>query len=225
LVGMFVDPGKSFTAIKNKSMVLLPLLLVMLGTAALLFWYYQQVDFAWLQDKLLAGKELEPAQREAAAKMMTRGFITNMSIISALVMTPIIYAVIALYFLIVAKVTDIDVAYGKWFAFVAWSAAPNILVILLGAMQIMLTSNGQLTPNQLNPLSLNQLFFHLELNNPWTSLLDSVSVTGLWSMALTVIGFRVWSNKPMAKSIAIVIVPYLVIFGVMALIAFFRSAS
>jgi hypothetical protein len=225
LLSMFVEPGKAYATVKNKSMTLLPLLVVTFGTAILLFWYYQQVDFAWLQDKILIGKEMDPAQREAALKMMTKGMMTNMSVIGALLATPIIVAISALYFLIVAKVTDIDISYGKWFAFVSWSLAPNIVLILLGFIQVALSSHGQLSPSQLNPLSLNQLFFHLELNAPWATLLDSISATSIWSMGLLVIGFRLWSEKTLAKSIALVVAPYAVLYGVMAIIAFLRTAS
>jgi hypothetical protein len=225
LLGMFFEPGKSFAAIEKKSMLLLPLLLITLGTAALIFWYFQQVDFAWLQEKLMAGKDMDPAQREAAMKMMTKGMMTNMSLLGALLGPPILFAITALYYLIVAKVTDVNIGYGKWFAFVAWSSVPNILGLLLGVMQILLASQGHLALNQLNPLTLNQLFFHVEMNTPWASLLDAISVTSLWTLVLTVIGFQAWSKKSRLTSIAIAIAPSFVIYGVMALIALRHSAS
>lgn len=224
LFGMFIEPGKSFSAIQKKSMVLLPLVLVSVGTALLLFWYYQQVDFAWLQEKLMVGKEMDPAQREAAMKFMTKSMLVSISLAGALIGPLIVYAITALYYLIVAKVADIPIGYGKWFAFVAWSTVPNLIGLLLGVLQILLANQGHLAPNQLNPLSLNQLFFHLEMNAPWASLLDAINATSIWSLVLMVIGFQAWTNKPRITSIAIVIAPSLVIFGVMALIAL-RSTS
>ena len=103
LIGLFIEPGKAFASIEKKSMIWLPLILSMLGGAALLFFYYQQVDFAWLQDKLIAGKEMDPAQREAALKFMSKNTLVIMSLIGALIGPPIVYAITALYYLMVAK--------------------------------------------------------------------------------------------------------------------------
>jgi len=225
LLCMFVEPGKAFVAIEKKSMLLLPLLLTMAGGAALIFWYYQQVDFAWLQDKLLAGKDMEPAQRDAALKFMTKSMMTNMSLLGAVIGPPVVYGITALYYLIVAKITDVPVGYGKWFAFVTWTSVPTLLALLLGAVQIMLASQGHLAYNQLNPLSLNQLFFHVELNTPWATLLDSINATSIWSLVLMVIGFQAWSKKSRLTSIAIAIAPSVVILGGMALIALRQTAS
>jgi hypothetical protein len=225
LLGMFFEPGKSFAAIEKKSMVLLPLLLTMVGGVALIFWYYQQVDFAWLQDKILAGKDMEPAQRDAALKFMTKSMMTNMSLLGVLIGPPIMYAITALYYLIVAKITDIPVSYGKWFAFVTWSSVPNLLAFLLGVVQILLASQGHLAYNQLNPLSLDQLFFHVEMSSPWATLLDSISATSIWSLVLMVVGFQAWSKKPRLTSIAIVLAPSIVILGGMALLALHQTAS
>ncbi len=219
LIGIFLEPSKSFAAIEKKSMVWLPLVLSMLGGAALLFFYYQQVDFAWLQDKLLAGKDMEPAQREAALKFMTKNMLIGMSMIGALIGPPIVYAITALYYIIVAKVADIPTGYGKWFTLAAWASVPNLLGLVLGFIQIALSDHGRLAPNQLNPLTLNQLFFHIDLNLPWASLLDSINVCSVWTIVLLVIGFQSWSKKSRVASIAIVLTPIVLILGVMALFA------
>ncbi|PRC94469.1 YIP1 family protein [Solimicrobium silvestre] len=225
LVSMFTEPSRAFAALEKRSMVLLPLLLATLGSALLLLWYYQSVDFAWLQEKLLAGKDMEPAQLEAAKKFMGKSTLIGMSLASTFIGIPVFYALIAVYFLIVAKVSNLTIGFGQWFAFATWSAVPSLLSIPLGVIQILLTQQGQLAPNQLNPLSLNQLFFHIDMNLPWAGLLDNITVTSIWVMVLMVIGFQTWSKKSRATSIAVVVTPCLIIYGVMAVINLMHKAS
>ena len=217
LAGMFYEPARSFAAIKQKSMLVLPLVLPIVGTAILLLWYYNQVDIAWLQDKLLAGKELEPAQREAALKFMTRSMMQNLGLAGAVLAPPIMYALMALYFLIVAKVVDVPVTFGKWFAMTAWAGVPGLISIVLGFVQILLADHGQLAPNQLNPLSVNQLFFHLEIGTPWSGVLDGINVTTIWSIVLLAIGFQSWTGKSRFSSFLIAAAPAIVILAISAL--------
>lgn len=214
LAGMFYEPTRSFMAIKEKSMLALPLLLTIVGSAILLLWYYNQVDIAWLQDKMLAGKEMEPAQREAALKFMSRGMLQGMGLAGAVVGPPILYALMALYFLIVSKVADVQVSYGKWFAMTTWAGVPGLIGIVLGFIQILLAEHGQLAPNQLNPLSVNQLFVHLDMGAPWSAILDSLNVTTVWSIVLLAIGYQTWGNKSRVVSLLIAAAPAIVILGI-----------
>ena len=218
LAGMFYEPTKSFMAIKQNSMLLLPLLLAIIGTVVLVFWYYSQVDMAWLQDKMLAGQELEPAQREAALKFMTRSTMQGTGAAAGALIPLVLYALMALYFLIVSKVMDVSVTYGKWFAMATWAGVPGLIGIVLGFVQILLAEHGQLAPNQLNPLTINQLLFHLDMGTPWSALLDSISVTTLWSIVLLAIGFQAWSNRSRSVSLAIAAAPAIVVWVGMALV-------
>lgn len=217
LLGMFVEPTKAFAAIKEKSMVWLPLALTLIGTAVLLMWYYQQVDIAWLQDKLLAGKDMEPAQRETAMKMMGRGTMQGIGLAGALLGIPILYALMAVYFTLVGKFADMQVTFGKWFAMVVWAGVPGLIAILLGFMQILLADHGQLAPNQLNPLSVNQIFFHLDMGARWAGVLDGINVTTLWSVVLMGIGVQTWGNKSRITGILIAAVPTIIILAISAL--------
>lgn len=212
-VAMFAEPGRAFAAVQQRSMVWLPLALIMLGSGALFFWYFQVVDFAWLQDRMVAA--MPDAQgREAAKQFMTKNAMQVSTLGGTLISFPLIFSVTAVYFLIVAKVRNLDLGFTKWFSFVSWASLPTLLILPLGAMQILLTSNGQLGLDQLNPVSLNQLFFHIEMGKPWASLLESINITSLWSAVLMVVGFQVWSKASRTTSILVVALPYAVIYGV-----------
>jgi hypothetical protein len=148
---------------------------------------------------------------------MSKNMLVTMSAIGGALGPLVMYGLVATYFTIVSKITNIQISFGKWFAFAAWAAVPGLLLIPLGALQIVLAQQGQLAPNQLNPLSLNQLFFHIDMSARWATLLDSISLTTLWTLFVSVIGFQTWTKKSRASSIAIVAAPYLVIFGIMTI--------
>lgn len=223
MVTMFTEPGRAFAAVEQRSMVWLPLLLVIGASVALFFWYFQAVDFGWLQERMLA--VIPDAEgREAAKKFMTKNMMQSSTIGGALISFPIMYSLIALYFLIVAKVKNLDLGFTKWFTFVSWASLPTLLLLPLGAMQILLANNGQLGLDQLNPVTLNQLFFHIEMGKPWASLLDSINVTSVWTAVLMVVGFQTWSKFSRAASIITVAIPYALIYGIWIVISLMSKA-
>lgn len=219
LTAMFMEPSRAFAAIEKRSMVWLPLMLTVLCTTVIIMWYFQTVDFAWLLDRMTAAIP-DPAAREKVASFMTKTTMQTSSIAGALIGIPVIYCVMALYFLLVAKIKKLDFGFTKWFSFVAWASVPGLLLLPLGAMQILMAHNGQLGLDQLNPVTLNQLFFHIEMGRPWASLLDSVNITSIWTAVLMVLGFQAWSKSSRANSIMIVAIPYGVIYAVWGIISF-----
>lgn len=215
LIAMFIEPGKAFGAVRERSMIWLPLLASIIGMALIWVWYYQRVDFPWLVDHLAsANPDLSsPAQREAFEKFMTPKTLTWSSVIGSAVGFPIIAALVALYFLLAAKVMNLDIGFGKWFGFACWSSVPSLLLIPIMAIQLLMNSNGQIGPEQMNPTSLNALIFHFDIANPWTSLLNSISAVMIWSLVLSVIGFKLWSGRSTGKSAFVVLLPYILIYA------------
>jgi hypothetical protein len=212
--------------VRERSMIWLPLLLLVLGTSAMQAWYYQMVDISWLQDHLLsADPEMEPAARAAAKGFMSRGMMMSMGVIGTVIVLPIILLLSAVYYLLAAKVIGNDLGFGKWFAFSTWTIVPTLLMIPLMAVQILMSDNGQLPPDALNPVSLNQLIFHYPVTNPWAGLLGAISLLSIWSTIVAVIGYRRWTDKSLGTSIFIVLLPQIVIYGVWAAYAALKSAA
>jgi hypothetical protein len=225
LLQIFTEPGKAMAAVRERSMIWLPILLLVLGNAALQLWYWQIVDIGWVQDYMLsANPELTPEQINASRGFMSRGVMSGISAVSIAIVLPVILLISAVYYLLAAKVVGNDIDFGKWFAFSAWTAVPTLLLIPLGAVQILLSDNGQLTPEALNPLSLNQLLFHFPSSNPWAGLLNAISLPSIWSTVVAVIGYRRWTDKPLGTSLFVVLLPQLVIYGCWAAFAAMRSA-
>ena len=226
LISIFVDPAKAMQAVRERSMIWLPLLLMTLGTAAMMAWYYQMVDFSWLQDQLLAASgQTDPKALEAARGFMSRGFMSAVGIFGVLIAVPVMLLLTGVYYLLAAKVIGNDLGFGKWFAFSTWAAAPTLLVIPLMAVQILMASNGQLAPAALNPLTLNNLVFHLPASARWAGLLNAINIPSLWAAVVAIIGYKVWTAKSTTTSAFVVLLPQVVIFGVWAVITMLRSGA
>lgn len=226
LISVFIDPVKAMQAVRERSMIWLPLLLMTLGTAAMMAWYYQMVDFPWLQDQLLsASGQTDPKALEAARGFMGRGFLSSVGILSVLIAIPIMLLLISVYYLLAAKVIGNDLGFGKWFAFSTWTAVPSLLGIPLMAVQILMSSNGQLAPEALNPLTLNMLVFHLPASSPWAGLLNAINIPSLWATVVAIIGYKVWTAKSTMTSAFVVLLPQVALYGGWAVIAMLRSAA
>lgn len=223
LITMFYEPGKTFEALDSKPRGWFPMVVLILSTLALTVWYFSIVDFEWLRDQALASLS-SSAEREAAAKVMTKTVFQTSAIGGTVVMFPAIFALMAVYLMIVSKTMTNGLSFGKSFALAAWSSVPTLLLLPLGALQIVLASSGQLSFSDLNPLSLNQLAFHYEMSHPLAGPTDSLNLMTLWSMALLVIGFEVWAKVKRATALKVVLIPYLLFFGVWFAIGLSRAA-
>lgn len=216
LFRMLYEPDKAFAALREKSHAWLPLAALMTGTAAMLYWYFQTVDFAWLADQTIAAKPgMSEEEREAARAVMTPAVMRWSAIGSAVVAIPVVYALYALYYLLAAKFIGSDISYGKWFALAAWASLPRLLVLPLMATQI-ISSDGRVTMEELSMVTLNFLVFQLPVSHPWAGLANNIDLALLWSVVLTVIGLRVWTGRRLASCITIGVLPVAVVVGLWA---------
>ena len=225
LLAIFVEPAKAMQAVREKSMIWLPLLLLMVGSALLWVWYFQIVDIDWLQDQMLGGQNMPAEQMAAAKSFMSRGFVMGSTVISILIMLPLMMLISAVYYLLSAKVVGSDIGFGKWFAFSIWTSVPVLLLIPAGVIKILMAGNGQLTQQALNPLSLNELLFHLPMSSPWSGLANAIHIPSIWAAVVAIIGYKLWTAKSTVTSAIVVLLPLVVIYGGWAAFAFLRSAA
>jgi hypothetical protein len=213
---VFLEPSPTFARLKGKTNAWLPLLISVLLSLAVMYWWVATLDFDWLREHMLSAKpDAKPEVRAAMAHAMTPKFMmwsTGISVVSG---NLLIFAVTAVYYLLAGKVIGSAIGYGKWFGFAVWTSVPRLLVVPLSMLQIV-TSHGQLAPEDLNMVSLNYLLFHLPLSHPWASLAGSIDLTTFWSMALATIGLKAWTGRPAGTCLAVVLLPYLVIYGLWA---------
>lgn len=213
LISMFYEPTKAFNMLEPKRHAWLPLVLLMATSCVLLLWYFSVVDFAWLIDSMTATIK-DAAQREQASAMMSKGTMQVMALAGSLVGIPFVTALMGVYFMLVAKfMNNNSFGFGSGFALAAWTAVPGLLMLPLGAMQIMLSSNNQLSTSELNPLTINQLFFQYPMAHPLSGPLDMLGLSFFWGIFLMVIGFQVWAKVSRATAMKVVLIPYVTVFG------------
>ena len=100
-----------------------------------------------------------------------------------------------------------------------------LLLIPAGVIKILMAGNGQLTQQALNPLSLNELLFHLPMSSPWSGLANAIHIPSIWAAVVAIIGYKLWTAKSTVTSAIVVLLPLVVIYGGWAAFAFLRSAA
>lgn len=222
---IFVDPDKTFKTIEKRSSwsALGAQLIVIAATAALLVIYYNWVNIEWLLSVMTEG--MERAQRESLSKMMTKDVMLGLGVTGSFVTFPLFTALYSLYFFLVGKVRDMPHSFAQWFAMVSWASLPAILILPIGIVGMATAPSGQLSPEEINAVSLNQLFFHLPLGNPWKTMLESISLVSLWSLILMALGYKVWAGVTFERALLVAIVPNLIVYGAWTAIVLMAAAS
>lgn len=222
LITMFYDPRRAYAMLEPKRHAWLPLVLLIVAIGALFTWYFSIVDFPWLMDQLFAA--MKPAERDMAKGMMTRIVMQTTTLLSTVVSYPMICATAGLYFMMVGKFINKDISFGTGFALSAWSSVPALLMLPMGAVSISMSSAGQLAMTELNPLSVNQLFFQYDMANPMSGPLDSINVFSVWSAFLMIVGFQVWTKASLSTALKVVLIPYAGIYAIWFAFAMSQAA-
>jgi hypothetical protein len=213
---VILEPTPTFARLKTRSGAWLPLLILIVLSLAIMYWWVTTVDFGWLREHILSAQgAAKPEQRAAMERFLTPTSMLWSSSIGAVVGTLLALAVSALYYLVAGKVMGVPIGYGKWFGFSVWTSVPRLLSIPLSALQIM-TSHGRLALEDLNMVSLNYLVFHLPMSHPWASLAGSMDLTMLWSIALAVLGLKAWTGRSTSTCVTVAVLPYVIIYGLWA---------
>ncbi len=214
---LILNPTTAFQSLKEKPSFWFPLIVISVLTAATFVWFYSIVDFAWLRDQILSSgsqyEKMTAAQREQASGMVSKNVMMWSTVIGAVVALPIFRLLEALYYLLVGKLTRLEVTFKQWFALACWSGFPAILAVALMWVVILLRTNGQITPDALSILSLNELIFHVPLGHKWHSLLSSVTILNPYVWWLTIVGVKVFTQRSTTYSAVMVIMPLVLIYA------------
>jgi hypothetical protein len=84
----------------------------------------------------------------------------------------------------------------------------------------MLSENSQISPSALQPLSLNELLFHVPMSGKGYTLLESLNIPSFLSWGLLIIGVRTWSQRSWVFSTVLVLLPCVALYGIWAFLAF-----
>lgn len=219
LVDIFIQPSTVFAQERERPTFILPWLLLSSLAVVLTLSYFMRVDGSWLVDHMLATKAGGMTAKEMAqARAMMPGAHT-MGMLGALagpITVGLMFAVIGLYYWLASKVTGAPFGYKHGLSLIAWSAMPGVLgsvVAIVGALTMApQTSLESLMLTHVDPLLVDSTGSH------WHRLAQNIDLLSLWSIFLTALGWRVFTRGSWVQGIVVAVLPYLVVFGVMALL-------
>ena len=122
-------PSSAFAELRERPRFWFPLLLLVLTTVGMCYWYYSVVDIEWLKDAMFSNnpdiQKLPEDQRAAAMAMFGRNTLLWGSVVGAIFVMPIVFLLQALYLLLAAKVTKLPQGFKHWFALSCWTFAAH----------------------------------------------------------------------------------------------------
>ncbi|MYD44499.1 MAG: hypothetical protein F4W90_11495 [Gammaproteobacteria bacterium] len=230
LIKIFTNPASVFAGQSEDSSWLMPALAIILFGMLSAIVVATRMDMGGAMDAGLeqsiemlesrgaTQEEIDSAraQMEAAGAIATNPLVQiGGQVIAVPIMFFLIVLVHALYFKIVGKMVGADLDYSDWLALSVWGRMPWVvgsIVILLAAL---------LMDAKADPSGYNLLAFSTYISLPNADgmfvgqLVKTADLLMLWSIAIMTIGYSVWTEKSMATSLAIVAVPYVLIYAVL----------
>lgn len=225
LINILTSPAAAFRDIKTKPGFLFPLLALLTANMLLMLYFFSTVDFAWMIEQMVNSQTMDKSAAERADMTNAMSGLTPMmmgggAIAGMLIGVLVIFSVMAVYLMLANKLLDSEqLGFKHWFSFTCWCAMPTLLTALASWVNVLITGNGQLTLEAIDPVSFNNLFLHLQPNDPLFRPLSSWDPFTVWNQLLLVLGFSYWMGKPIVKSAAIVLAPTLIIYGIWIAIA------
>ncbi len=220
MTDIIASPGKAFDEIRqHTSWLWWALASNVLLSLAVYIYFYNWVDFPWLIEETIRSV---PAEKRAEAADQIRKFMTPkmslmISLAFVLVFTLVLYLLQAVYLNLVNKVTaGASTTFGQWFSFSAWVNFVGIFASIAAFVVILMAPNNQLSSTELQPLSLNALLLHAKPGETWAAWGTALSLTTIWVIFLTAVGFKRWTGVSTAKSWLVALLPWVLIFGIWA---------
>jgi uncharacterized membrane protein len=149
---------------------------------------------------------------------MTKSSVLMLTMIFGFLGLILINSILAVYFNLATK-SDEEHMHGftDWFGFTWWVSMPSIISSVLALLVIALADTHQLDPVSLSPTSL-AYWAGIDMASDWFSFAQSLRIESLWSMYLIAVGISQWTNIKGSKTYLIAVGPYLIIWGIWALI-------
>ncbi len=220
MTDMVASPGKAFDQIKlHSSWFWWPLLISIVLAAGMMYYYFSWVDFSWFVEETIRAMPVE--QRAEAAEptrqFMQQGPTSWMSAGGVVIGSFVIYAIMGVYFHLANKLTtSADLSFGQWFSFSVWANFVSIFGTLAAFAYIVMSDTNQVSAEALQVTSFNALFIKASIGDAWYNIASSFSLINIWIIALMTIGYTRWTGATMMKSAIVVLLPWVLVFGIWA---------
>ena len=142
----------------------------------------------------------------------------GMAVLGAVLIFFVLALVQALYFMIVGKVMKTGHDFSDWFALSVWGRMPWVIAAIVTTIAAFVMSA------QADVSAYNLLAFSTWMDLPnenhvfFSQFVKSFDLIVIWSIVILTIGFNSWTDKSMGVSLAVVAVPYVIIYGLLMLL-------
>jgi hypothetical protein len=220
LIGVLVAPVKTFQSIAERPTWAVALIVLLLGSAAIGFVTAKRTDYRDVitQSVREKGRDIPEAQLEPQIEMMEKAG-SYISGVGAPVVVAIITLFVALLYWVAFKLLGSDFSYKSSFAVTLYASMPAVVSLLLSLPVIL--SKESITYADMKRsgggtmLQSNLAFLAPEGASNWLiALYASVDFFSLWSLVLTVIGFRAVSRLSTKTVTITAVVIWLLLVGV-----------
>lgn len=217
LAALASQPRRVFVELAARPRFWFPLLLAMACGVLTTVWYYHVVDLPWLVDESLRSNPrtaaMTEAQRAQVLQRMSPEVMKSTSVVAVVLVLVVLRLLEATWYLLAGKIVNLQYGFRQWFALANWSSLPTLLVILPTAFMLATAGSGQIDSSAIQPLSLNELFFHRHMGEKGYQLFVSLSILQPLAWLLAIIGVQQWSKRSWLFATLFVLLPPLLVYG------------
>ncbi|GEA02593.1 hypothetical protein KUL17_14900 [Alteromonas sp. KUL17] len=207
-------PDRAYAKALNKKVwtLFFPLLAAIGITAALNVFYYNTIDMGWLLKQMVAN--VPEDQQQTVRESLTKTRLVSISLVGVFFMTLSVNLFRAFVYWFVLKIRGNSEKFTRLFAIVMWSTAPLLLILPAGATNIYINADLGMLPNDVNPVSLNRLYFQFPGDSAWGQMLSTFSLINVWEVFLVMVGLRVATALNTRQAAIIAILPEVIVYAI-----------
>jgi len=215
---LIFDPRRAFGRIDEfrTPIVCVIYVVILLSMIVLIAAYFHLVDFNWLQAQLAS--RLREDQRELANKILSPSVLMISSITGRAVKTTLWMGLLTYYYNIVGKYFRSERPASDWLKLAVLSNLPLIALLPTGLLAMMVSSDVQYLPSQLDTTSL-AFALSGEVLARWGNTLSQISVVQIWIVVIQAIGIATLLDLRLTRALQIAAIPPVLCICVSALAA------
>jgi hypothetical protein len=215
LLDILVDPLAALSrAVRHPKSGWVPYLVLILAAALAVVVYFSKVDGSWLIEHILA--RIPRAARAHAAREVSLSVLYASTLAGVVLGTSVGLVIVGAYYYVMLSLAGRDVTFFRMLSLAAWTSFPTLFGTL-AAMAVVAVSGPHIPLSALNPTALAYL---LDIH-PGARLYDAASSFSLlmpWTWGLAVYAFVRLYRYRLDRALALVLVPYLIYYVVVALL-------
>jgi hypothetical protein len=221
-INILTSPSVAFSVIREKPTSLFPLATVVLSTLLVTGWYFAILDYDWYIDDTLGRfsdrSEAELEDLREGMEFLSRNNMIGITLSTSGISLLMIYLLQTSYLSLTSALRGDEIRFRQWWSLVAWANLPAVLLAISMAVNILLNPSGQISLLDINGLSLPSL--GMKTSDPSINrILATINLPMIWNILLLVVGYRLWLQASLGRSMLIILAPYLTIYGVWAYLA------